>query len=484
MAGDSKTGSDTARPVGIDEGLRSKIIERALGLELASTWEPPPGDPIVHYTSGFAKTLCSAVFITGLDPDDAAANVGGFTAPFEHRGRVVQREIDYESRSVRLTLDSGVVRTARQYGSQGCVTHPLNHDGIFFTPTDVVPDTPDPATTPWPMGDVLADEPLPADVDVGGIDAAIDAAMQVGGKTLGFLVTHRGRIIAERYGSGIDMHTPLESWSMGKSVVGTLMATLIHQGEYELTQRAPIPEWQDDARREIRIMDIMRMSSGIRAVAMQDPEYTPAMGYPDHLYFYTVENAFQWAATRPQQWPANAVGRYRNCDPVLTSYLIRLAVEARGENYHAFPQRQLFDRLGIRNFVLETDPHGNFLTQGYEFATSRDWARLANLYLQDGVWQGERLLPPGYVDHAFEVAPAWQADGRPIYGGGFLWKDLGFPIPDDYAAFAGAGGQFAIIIPSRELAIVRHGKYSGAEAGTANLRDAVARIIEAVPKVR
>jgi CubicO group peptidase (beta-lactamase class C family) len=288
-------------------------------------------------------------------------------------------------------------------------------------------------------------------------------------------------ILGEDYGPGVDMHTPFESWSMGKSLTGTLMAVLIEQGVYRLEQRAPIPEWQDDDRRDIRIMDIMRMSSGIRIVAPQDPDYDPDGGYPDHLYLYTGPNAFEWAATRPQQWMPNTVGRYRNTDPALTNYLIRLGVEGRGDDYHSFPQRNLFDRLGIRHIVMETDPYGNFLTQGYEFGSARDWARIGNLYLQDGVWEGERILPEGYVDYAMEYAPAWIADDRPIYGGGFLWKDLGFPIEDEYGAFAGAGGQYTIIIPSRGLVIARLGKYKGSGPGGRNLNRAIEMILEAVP---
>ena len=147
--------------------------------------------------------------------------------------------------------------------------------------------------------------------------------------------------------------------------------------------------------------------------------------------------------------------------------------KGRGENYHAFPQRALFDKLGIAHMVMETDAHGNFLTQGYEFASARDWARLGNLYLTDGVAHGERLLPEGFVDHAFEVAPAWAVDGRPVYGGAFLWRDLGLDLGVEYGAFAGAGGQSVIIIPSHELVIVRLGKYTGAAAGRASLGEAI-----------
>jgi hypothetical protein len=88
------------------------------------------------------------------------------------------------------------------------------------------------------------------------------------------------------------------------------------------------------------------------------------------MYFYTGGiDTSKFAATRPQQWPPNTVGRYRNCDPSLISYLIRLALEKRGEEYLSFPQRALFDKIGVRTMVLETDPYGNFLTQGYEFGS-------------------------------------------------------------------------------------------------------------------
>lgn len=231
-------------------------------------------------------------------------------------------------------------------------------------------------------------------------------------------------------------------------------------------------------------MDIMRMSSGLRIRAPQDPGYDPSLGYPDHLYYYNgTANAFEWAATRPQQWKPGTVGRYRNTDPVLANYLVRLAVEKRGENYHAFPQRALFDKIGIRDAVLLTDPHGNFLTQGYEFLAARDWARLANLYLQDGVWNGERLLPEGYVQHVRTLAPAWVADGRPIYGGGFFWQngDGGDPIPRESYSMQGAGGQSTIIVPDRDLVIVRLGKYRGAREGGEALRAAEKLLMEAVP---
>ena len=258
------------------------------------------------------------------------------------------------------------------------------------------------------MGDLLPSTAPPAGVNMAKVAQAVDAAFAIPeAYTSAFVVTHKGRIIGERYMQGIGPTTPLESWSMGKSVVATMMGLLIKQGVYTLDQPAPIPEWQGegDPRQKIRISDLLHMSSGLRIKAPDDPDFDPNGTYPDHIYFYTGRvNAFNYAATRPQQWQPNLVGRYRNTDPVLASYLVRLAVEKRGEEYLSFPQRALFDKIGIRSMVLETDPYGNFLAQGYDFMSGRDWARLANLYLQDGVWNGERILPEGFEFRAHRGA--------------------------------------------------------------------------------
>ena len=466
---------------------REAMLARAAEAELDTEYVAPPGDPLSHHISGFAKTLCSAVFVTGLDADFAAENVGFFSGPYEHRRHVTEREIDQDGRRVHLTLPDGTVRTAKLNGDHGCVTLPVGAEDVFFDPVDIRSTLPPAETIPWPMGDRMPDAPLPAAIDAAKLQQAVDAAFDSEESlTAAFVVTHRGRLIAERYGPGVTPHTPLESWSMGKSLTATLMGVLIQQGVYELHQPAPIPEWQtsDDRRQEIRISDILRMSSGLRFRGVADPDLDPALGYPDHLYVYTGSaNSFEWAATRPQQWPPNTIGRYRNSDPVLTNYLVRLGVEGRGDDYLSFPQRALFDRIGARGFVLETDPYGNYLLQGYELAPARDWARLGNLYLQDGVWESERILPVGFVDFVSTVAPAWEADGRPIYGGFFWINTTGtFPVPRDAYYMSGAGGQTTLIIPSHDLVVVRQGHYTGARQGGQALRRALALLMEAIPE--
>ena len=462
------------------------VVERGKALDLGGDFAPPPGDPISHFGAGFAKVLASNIFLGGLEPAFAAEHVGYFTAPYTDRHHVAGYDVDRGAQSVQVTLDNGVSREARIFADQGAIAVPIGADGVHFTPSKVPSALPAAHELPWPMGDVL--EGRSNGIDLERVREAVDIAFSGDSMTAAFVVTYRGEIIAERYREGIAHDTPLESWSMGKSMTATLLGRLMHQGVYELWQPAPIPEWQGggDARADIRIGDILRMSSGLRFRAMQDPEYDPAIGYPDHLYVYTGGiNAFAFAASRPQQWAPNTVGRYRNGDPVLANYLVRLAVEGRGENYHAFPRRALLDPLGMRNTILETDPFGNFLLQGYEYASARDWARLANLYLNDGVWNGERLLPEGWAEFVSTLAPAWVADGRPIYGGFFWVNGAGvWPIPRDAYFMGGAGGQKTFIIPSHDLAVVRIGHYSGMDASTVTLHRALAKLMDCVPASR
>jgi CubicO group peptidase (beta-lactamase class C family) len=387
---------------------------------------------------------------------------------------------------VHVTLPNGVVRTAKFVGDQGCVALPKGEKDVSFTPVKVERRLPDAATTPWPMGDVLPSKPHPPEVDQEKLRQAMDAAFGTpAGMAAAFVVTWKGRLIGERYGEGVDRHTRLESWSMGKSVTATLMGILIQQGVYRLDQPAPIPEWQKpgDERAKIRIADLMQMSSGLRIRAPQDPDYDPNGPYPEHVYFYTgTVDAFHYAATRPLQWPPGAVGRYHNSDPVLVNYLIRLAMEKRGEQYLSFPQRALFDKIGIRTMVIETDAYGNFLTQGNDYSSARDWARHGNLYLQEGIWNGERILPEGFTKFVRTVAPAWAKDNNQTYGGFFMINGDGrYPVPKDAYFMAGAGGQRTLIIPSHDLVVVRMGHYKGEIPGEEDLKRALALLVQAVP---
>src|SRR6266550_666007 len=233
-----KTGTP---PLQATVSSRDALIARAKSLELNTPYVPPPGDPLEHHTSGYGKIMCSAVFITGLDPDFAAENVGYFTSPYAERAKVGKPIIDRANQTVHIALPSGVTRTAKNLGSQGCVTLPIGKSSVNFTPISVKSELPDPSTQRWPMGDVVAEGPLPAEIDPAKLTQAVNTAFEpADGMTAAFVVTWRGRLIAERYGEGLTARTPLEGWSMGKSVTATLLGILIKQGVYELSQPAPI----------------------------------------------------------------------------------------------------------------------------------------------------------------------------------------------------------------------------------------------------
>src|SRR2546430_3993960 len=144
---------------------QSPLIARGKSLELSTPYVPPPGDPLEHHAAGLAKIICSAVFITGLSPEFAGENLGFFTAPYEERAKLGKPVIDRARKTVDVTLPNGVTRTARFLGDQGCVTLPAGKQSLSFTPERVTSRLPDPATQPWPMGDVLPAGPPPPELD-------------------------------------------------------------------------------------------------------------------------------------------------------------------------------------------------------------------------------------------------------------------------------------------------------------------------------
>jgi CubicO group peptidase (beta-lactamase class C family) len=441
----------------------------------------PDGTPITLGLAGYAKVLCSAVFVSGRDAAEAFENSGFFLFPEDQR-RGVTYDVDRQNKLVRMT-HGRTTRTAKFYGDQGCIIHPEAHDGIFFTPAPVKTTLPDAMSQPWPMGDAAPREASPTDFDHARVANAVDLAFSdPAGLTAAFIVVYKGQIIGERYMPGITRDTQLESWSMGKSLTATLFALLVKDGIYRIDEPAPVPEWQTpgDPRAAIRNADLLHMASGLKFIAGQDPDYTPDKGYPDHTLIYTgAIDVFKHSMTRPLQYPPNTQGRYRNSDPLMVGFLIKQAVTKRGEDYLTYPQRALFDRIGIRRQVLETDPYGNFLLSGYDYGTARNWARIGLLYAQDGMWQGQRILPEGWATFVGTPATAWS---RPIYGGLFWVNGDGArPVPKSAYFANGAGGQRTIIIPTHDLVVVRMGHHKGDREGMKTLDLALAELMRAVP---
>ena len=441
----------------------------------------PTGTPTENGLAGFAKILCSAVFVSGRDDAEAARNSAYFFMPRAEQ-EAVKWTIDRGRRVVTASFGE-TSRSAQFYGDQGCIIQNPSKPGIHFKPVAVRTTLPAADSQAWPMGDRLDAKAVAATgANAELLTKALDAAFgDPAALTQSFLVLHKGQIVAERYAPGVTKDTQLENWSMGKSLTATLFALLVKDGTYKIDEPAPVPLWRaaGDPRGAITNRHLLQMSAGLKFVGNQEPGGSPTNTVLDHYYIYTGGiDAFEFSITRPLEAPPGTIGRYRNCDPLTIGYLVKRAVQARGEEYLTFPQRRLFDKIGIRRQVLETDPYGNFLLTGYDYGTARNWARLGLLYLRDGVWNGERLLPEGWTKFVSTHAPAWK---QPEYGG-FFWlngiKNWNLP-PETYLA-AGAGGQNTWIVPGHDLVIVRMGHMRGQGAARRGTNEALSLVMQAI----
>jgi CubicO group peptidase (beta-lactamase class C family) len=462
-----------------------------------------------------AKVLCSAVFLSGRDEAEALHHSAFHALQVHHLPDLflplVQVEVDRATRQVtlRLRLDPAtagrlvtgyrdhypnlvadwaaeterllrlgtIARTARFLGDQGSVILRRGDDRLFFTPVPVRSALPAADTMPWPMGDRTATPAHPRIAQaIAGALADADAC------SVAVVVLHKGEIVGEGYAPGFSRETQLESWSMGKSLTATLVGRLIQNGLLSLDQPAPIAAWQhpEDPRRAITVRDLLQMSSGLRFSGHHDPRGSWASYVPDHFYIYTEAiDVFDFAISRPAEFAPQTVGRYRNCDPLALGYIVKQIVTGRlGRDYLTWPQAELFDRIGIRRQVLETDLYGNFLLTGFDYGTARNWARLGLLYLRDGVWQGQRLLPEGWCDFVSTPAPAWE---QPVYGGQFwLNRTREFALPDDAYMMAGSGQQRVFVVPSVDLVVVRMGHVCAHSRAAASVNVMLREIIASV----
>lgn len=330
-----------------------------------------------------------------------------------------------------------------------------------FTPATAAPLDP---AIPWPLGSGNAEIPPPA-ATAAALETAVDWAF--GGPepgtawgTRAAVIVHDGRIVAERYGDGFDRHTPLLGWSMTKSVTSALVGILVRQGKLERDAPAPVPEWagQDDPRQEITLDMLLRMSSGLAF----DEDYGNPFG--DALPMLFLSDDFgSYAARQPLAAPPDTLWSYSSGTTNLIARIIRQTVGGSDADYFNFPHTALFNRIGMRSAVMEPDPSGTFVGSSYMYATARDWARFGLLYLQDGVWNGTRILPEGWV--AYSTTPTPEADkGR--YGAHW-WLNAGKPprsenrpmpgLPADLYYASGHEGQFVVVVPSHQAVIVRLG---------------------------
>ncbi len=321
------------------------------------------------------------------------------------------------------------------------------------------------AEIPWPDGDLIGPIKLPADVDTAALQAASDwsfdreSAEQV---TLSLLVVHRGEIVHERYAEGVDMTTRTRTWSTAKSIASTLIGMLVDEGKLSLD--APLgfdflPDFpaeatapEADPRAKITLRHVLNMSSGLQTVDNGGLEYAVGSGMSYWAGASSVDGARHRALIREPgtNWD------YENYDTLLAVYATKRALGGE-KKYHQFPRKRLLDPIGMRNTLLSTDRFGDFILSSQVYTNARDLARFGLLYLQNGVWNGERLLSEDWIDFVRTPAPATHIRGN-FYGGQFwLVPDERTDVPRDAYSTAGNRGQFVVIVPSHGLVIVRRG---------------------------
>ncbi len=421
-----------------------------------------PPEIAENFLAIMTKLLCSGVFISGRDAEEVLKNDLTAGGPPGFPMEKIKVAIDRQRKSVTLSTEGIPPRTAVYNGDQGCTLLPREDGDIFFKPV-ALPKNPELANEKWPMGDVTDGE-IPPEVDRAALQAALDFAFDASlqarpQKTRSLLVVYKGRIVAERYAPGFHPDMPLMSWSMMKSITAALVGTLVRDGVLKVDDPAPIPEWQspNDPRRAITIRHLMNMSSGLK---FGNGEYDRRISFTEkdqHAYVYfAAPNVYEFAIRNELEAPPGTVWKYLNCNPLAIGKILRDKVEARGEDFLTFPHRALFSRIGMRHTIPETDRWGNFINSGNDYVTARDWARFALLHLQDGVWRGERILPEGWVQYVTRPAPANKAKEY----GAFFWLNAGKKyrsLPEDMYWPMGHYGQVAMIIPSRQMAVVRQG---------------------------
>ncbi len=424
------------------------ILALLLVIALLWLWVAPPN--LVRVGAGYAaKIVCSSVFISGRDAHQVLQD--DVQSPGHPLLRWMRVSVDRDARVVRAGLfgfAGGGLAVARD--GTGCATVP---DGDLARARShaalAVPAAP-PRPGRWPEGDEVG--------DAAPTLAALLADPALAGPGMRALVVlHRGRIVAERYGDGFDARTPLLGWSMTKTVTAALVGTLVRDGRLVVERDGLFPVWAGDERRRIAMANLLAMSSGLSF----NEDYGSVTDVTRMLYLEPDMAAF--ARQQPLVQPVGTHFNYSSGSSVL---LARLWQDAAPGAALGWPRQALFDPLGMRSAVMEADARGTFVGSSYLYATGRDWARFALLLLQDGRWQGQTLLPPGWVTRMrtpSQAAPSGYTEAQMWLHGSRAGTpegqnpDAGFQLPADTVWMNGHDGQSIALVPSRQLAVVRLG---------------------------
>lgn len=423
-----------------------------------------------------ALTLCDGLWVSAR-PLEAIYRDELASLLYGHRGGARplapmspdRVSVDYERKTVAvgigLTETAPVMRAAYREGL-GCVVMAPDQsfDDVATLPElRLPPFEGDPAAIPWPDGDLVENGPLPAGVDGSALERAGEWAFDrlahgghEGQKTLSLLVVYRGRIVYERYGPGIDVRTTTRTWSTAKSITATVVGIAVGKGLLDLDRPLGV-EWlpasagAPDPRAAITLRHVINMSSGLYPV---DNDWQPVRG--SHLVYFGGWDASSTARDRGLVAEPGTAFDYENLDVVLGLVALERALGGK-RAYLEFPHRELFRRIGMRSTMPGVDRFGNYIMSSQVYTNARDLARLGLLYLNRGVWNGERILPESWVDFVRTPAPATKRTGNQYGGWWWLVPDARADLPQDAYASSGSQGNYTIVVPSHDLVVVRRG---------------------------
>ncbi len=432
---------------------RIALIAAALAVAAFGLFALQKADDYAGVGAGYmAKVACSEIFLA--DRDALAVLEGEFNdiSPALERVRL---KIDTEARTVTGSfLGVGSAEAVYREG-YGCT---LKRGAVDSLP-------PLAAVDDKPLPDAFRGTPAERDdVDYAAVEAALNAAFaDEKAATRAMLVVKDGAVVAERYAPGFTRETPFLSWSMAKSVTATMAGVAVHRGLIDLAAPAPAPEWAgEDPRAAITWNDLLHMQSGLAFSEIYDDPYSDAS-----QMLFRARDAGAVAANKRLIRPPGSHWSYSSGTTNLIQRTLRETLEANDVGYHAFARDALFAPLGMASAVLEPDSSGTFIASSFMYATARDWAKLGQLYLNDGVADGARLLPEDWS--AYVATPAAASDG--FYGAQFWLNHPGTDgrpkympgVPDDAYLMAGHEGQYVLIVPDKRLVIVRTGMTRGIE---------------------
>lgn len=412
-----------------------------------------------------AVLMCNGLFTSGRTLEQVFSQELAYLP--NPVGSVAGGEYDID-RALRAVAVGGpatgpVIRAAFREGI-GCVVLAPNQDfdDIESLPvlTLAYPDA-DPAALPWPAGDVVEQKSLPRNVNAAKLSAASNWAFDRESPeqdTLSLIVVHKGDIIHERYADGVNTMTRTRTWSTAKSIAATLIGMLVDEGRLDLDAPLGI-EWlpdvenpQNDPRNGITLRHVLNMSSGLYPVDSFGMEYATGSG----LAYWAGASSVDGARRRALIREPGTIWDYENYDTLLAVHAMKLALGDPAE-YAEFPRKALFDRVGMRNTLASTDRFGDFIFSSQVYTTARDLARFGLLYLQNGIWEGERLISEDWIEFVRTPAPATAHRGN-MYGGQFwLVPDDRDDVPKSAYSTAGNRGQYVIIVPTHDTVIVRRG---------------------------